>query len=201
MAAILRASAYDDPFMIPADEAHRTELAARAQRGERFKFLCFWGATPERPGQIDRACLSQWYESPFVEDGLTFATAEHYMMHGKAKLFGDATIAARVLADPRPAVAKKLGREVRDFDEARWIEHRFPLIVRGNILKFGQHAELGAFLQRTGAKVLVEASPTDRIWGVGLAANDDAIEDPARWRGLNLLGFALMKARTALATG
>ena len=180
------------------DASHRDRLIARLAGGERLKFLPFWGHTEKRPGTVDAACLSQWYPAPFEADGLLFATAEHFMMHGKAKLFGDDAIAERVLADPRPAVAKKLGREVRGFVEATWTAARFALIVHGNVHKFGQHAELRAFLLRTGAKILVEASPMDRIWGIGLAASSDAVEDPRRWRGLNLLGFALMEARAAL---
>lgn len=185
--------------MATSDEAHREQLIARIASGERLKFLPFWGHTEKRPGTIDAACLSQWYDAPFEVDGLRFATAEHFMMYGKAKLFGDDAIAARVLLDPRPAVAKKLGREVHGFEEARWAAARFALIVRGNVHKFGQHAALREFLSRTGTKILVEASPTDRIWGIGLAADDAAIEDPRKWRGLNLLGFALMAARDELA--
>lgn len=181
------------------DAAHRERLIARIASGERCKFLPFWGHTEKRPGTVDAACLSQWYPAPFEADGLSFATAEHFMMYGKAKLFGDDAIAARVLADPRPAVAKKLGREVRGFTDPTWEAARFSLIVRGNVHKFGQHTPLREFLLRTGTKILVEASPMDRIWGIGLAVTSPAVEDPQKWRGLNLLGFALMEARAELA--
>ncbi|MGJ5203315.1 NADAR family protein [Bradyrhizobium sp. HKCCYLR20261] len=99
---------------------------------------------------------------------------------------------------PGPSQAKKLGREVRGFDDARWTAHRFDIAVRGNVAKFGQNPPLGQWLRSTAEAVLVEASPVDRIWGIGLAADDPRARDPLTWLGLNLLGFALMKARAAL---
>lgn len=166
--------------------------------GETFEYVFFWGHTPKVLGKIDASCLSQWYPAPFVVDGARYATAEHWMMAGKARLFGDDDALAAILDAPDPASAKALGRTVRGFDDARWNAHRFALVVEGNVHKFGQDAALRAFLLATGDRVLVEASPRDRIWGIGLgAANEDA-RDPRRWRGLNLLGFALMQARTRL---
>jgi ribA/ribD-fused uncharacterized protein len=117
----------------------------------------------------------------------------------KAWLFGDHETAAKILAAGHPGEAKKLGRAVRDFDETVWDAHRFDLVVRGNIAKFGQHPELKEFLLGTRNRVIVGASPLDRIWGIGLAADDRRAASPAAWRGLNLLGFALMAAREALA--
>lgn len=87
---------------------------------------------------------------------------------------------------------------MRGFDEARWLAHRFDLVVEGNFAKFTQHPDLLRFLLSTGDRVLVEASPVDAIWGIGLAANDPQSADPARWQGLNLLGFALMVVRDRL---
>jgi predicted NAD-dependent protein-ADP-ribosyltransferase YbiA (DUF1768 family) len=77
----------------------------------------------------------------------------------------------------KPGAAKALGRTVRSFDDKRWEQHRFNIV----------------------GKVLVEASPVDRVWGIGLAADDPRAERPTEWQGLNLLGFALMRARTMLA--
>ena len=121
------------------------------------------------------------------------------MMWRKAKLFGDDEVADKILAIDHPSEAKALGRQVRDFDERVWEAERFEIVVAGSVAKFGQHEELGAFLRGTGDRVLVEASPLDRVWGIGLAASDPAASDPTRWRGLNLLGFALMEARALLA--
>jgi ribA/ribD-fused uncharacterized protein len=87
---------------------------------------------------------------------------------------------------------------VRNFDDARWQGRRFEIVVQGNLHKFGQHAPLAEFLRNTGSKVLVEASPMDRIWGIGLAQDAPEASDPLRWRGLNLLGFALMEVRQRL---
>ena len=96
--------------------------------------------------------------------------------------------------------AKKLGRQVRNFDHARWEAARFDIVVRGNTAKFVQNEPLQSFLFGTGRRVLVEASPVDRIWGIGLAADDPRAMHPEQWRGLNLLGFALMAVRDVLQT-
>ncbi len=88
---------------------------------------------------------------------------------------------------------------MRGFDEGTWTARRWDLVVEGNVAKFGQDPALAAYLLGTGSRVLVEASPRDRVWGIGLAAGDERAADPARWRGLNLLGFALMEARRRLA--
>ncbi|GAA0327828.1 hypothetical protein GCM10010151_17210 [Actinoallomurus spadix] len=158
----------------------------------------FWGHRPPKGGGVGKGCLSQWYPAPFTVDGLRYATAEHYMMAGKARLFGDAEAEERVLADDDPAKAKSAGRKVRGFDETTWAEHRYGLVVAANEAKFGQHPPLRGFLLATGDRVLVEASPYDTVWGIGLSASQPEAARPSEWRGLNLLGFALMDVRTAL---
>ena len=123
------------------------------------------------------------------------------MMAGKARLFGDEEAERRAVSRrAAPRAAKKAGRLVRGFDEAVWERERFALVVEGSVHKFGQNADLREFLLNTGDRVLVEASPVDRIWGIGLAADDQRAADPASWRGPNLLGFALMEARAELRT-
>ena len=161
------------------------------------KYLMFWGHRPEPDGSIGRGCLSQWWPATFTVDSHTFATAEHYMMWSKAKLFNDDEIAEKILSAPHPHRAKALGRQVRAFDQEVWESARYAIVVEGSRAKFTQHDDLGTFLRRTGDRVLVEASPMDRVWGIGLAANDPRAEDPTQWRGLNLLGYALMAARAA----
>lgn len=121
------------------------------------------------------------------------------MMAQKARLFGDAGIHDQILASPNPGKAKALGRSVRGFDEAVWHEHRERIAVEGNTLKFDQNPALRTYLLATGKRVLVEASPVDRIWGIGREATHPGIENPAHWDGENLLGFALMEARSILA--
>ena len=177
----------------------REDLVRAIEQGWVPKFVLFWGHTPAKNGAISKSCFSQWWEGhPFAIDGVTYPTAEHYMMAAKARLFGDEAVLAKILTARTAAEAKKLGRMVEGFDDARWEARRWEIVVAGNVAKFGQHAALRTFLAETGKKVLVEASPSDNIWGIGLAAADAQAENPAAWRGLNLLGFALMEARGRL---
>lgn len=106
-------------------------------------------------------------------DGVIYPTAEHYMMAQKAKLFSDMDIFQQIIQSKHPKQAKDLGRQVKNFDEKIWNEQRFDIVVQGNIAKFSQHPELKDYLLGTGNRILVEASPVDKIWGVGLARNDD----------------------------
>ena len=169
------------------------DLTRLQNEGTRLKFLFFWGHRTPGPGW-----LSQWWPAPFTVDGVVYATAEHYMMAEKARLFGDAETADAVVAAPHPGRAKDLGRRVRGFDERTWREHRVAIVGKGNRAKFEQHPELRDYLLGTRNRVLVEASPLDRVWGIGLAADDPRAERPSSWRGENLLGFALMTVRDAL---
>lgn len=177
------------------------QLTEQVSRGERVKWLLFWGHRPMPDGRLSASCLSQWWPSPFEVDGVRYATAEHWMMASKARLFGDAEAERAALDAATPAQAKNAGRLVRGFDDAVWQRERFGIVVEGSVHKFSSDEALRGYLLGTGGRVLVEASPLDRIWGIGLAADDARAKDPARWRGLNLLGFALMEARERLRTG
>ncbi|MET9398736.1 NADAR family protein [Kitasatospora sp. NPDC002965] len=184
----------------PADTRNRADLTALVAVGVQPKWLMFWGHRAQRDGSVGPGVLSQWWpEHPFTVDGVEYATAEHWMMAGKARMFGDEGMLARILGAASPAEAKKLGRQVRGFDDAAWTAGRFELVVRGNVAKFAQDEALRGYLLSTRRRVLVEASPVDRIWGIGLAADDARAQEPAAWRGQNLLGFALMEARERLA--
>ncbi|MEI5526210.1 NADAR family protein [Streptomyces brasiliscabiei] len=174
-------------------------LTEAVRSGARIKYLHFWGHRPLPDGRIGASCLSQWWPSPFTVDGVEYATAEHWMMASKARLFGDTEAERKAVAAAGPAQAKKIGRLVRGFDDAVWERERFAVVAEGSFHKFAADADLRAFLLGTGDRVLVEASPLDRVWGIGLAADDERASDPARWRGPNLLGFALMAARDRLA--
>ncbi|WP_327749497.1 NADAR family protein [Streptomyces europaeiscabiei] len=176
-------------------------LTKAVQSGARVKYLHFWGHRPRPDGRIGASCLSQWWPSPFTVDGVEYATAEHWMMASKARLFGDAEAERKAVAASSPAQAKKIGRLVRGFDDAVWQRERFAIVAEGSVHKFAAHADLRTFLLGTGNRVLVEASPLDRVWGIGLAADDERAMDPSRWRGPNLLGFALMAARERLLSG
>ncbi|WP_329564068.1 NADAR family protein [Kitasatospora sp. NBC_01266] len=183
----------------PSDTRTREDLAALVASGARPKYLFFWGHQPQRDKTIGTGALSQWWPCRFTIDDITYGSAEHWMMAQKARLFEDPETEQRILAARTPAEAKKFGRLVRGFDEERWAAERFGFVVAGNLAKFGQDQALRDYLLGTGNRVVVEASPLDRVWGIGLAAHDLGADDPNRWRGLNLLGFALMEARAQLA--
>ena len=120
------------------------------------------------------------------------------MMAAKARLFGDEQAASQILKAGSPKQAKQLGRQVNGFDGARWDAEKYRIVTEGSLQKFRQNPALRAFLLSTGNQVLVEASPVDRVWGIGLAADDEKATNPLLWRGENLLGFALMQARDRL---
>ncbi len=177
----------------------REQLVSAAASGHRFEFLFFWGHRPSTDGTITKSCLSQWFAAPFQAEGKLFPTSEHYMMAKKAELFGEPALALQILEAKDPGKAKALGRAVKHFDEQTWQAHRWGIVVEANKHKFGQHPRLQHYLLGTGSRVLVEASPVDAIWGIGLDAMSPAAANPSQWNGLNLLGFALMEVRSALA--
>lgn len=162
------------------------------------KYLFFWGHQPAKDGSITKTCFSQWWESDFTVEGITYRSAEHWMMAKKAELFNDNEVLEKIHACASPAEAKKLGREVRNYDDALWLENRYAIVKEGNYHKFSQDAALKDFLLNTGSRIIVEASPVDDIWGIGLPADNPKAANPATWRGLNLLGFALMEVRDIL---
>ena len=166
-------------------------------QGRRIKYLFFWNHI-ERGSTVSKACLSQWYEAPFVFEDEYYLTAEHFMMAQKAKLFNDMKSFEKILQANHPGEAKKIGREIKDFDEILWQRNRFKITKHGNMLKFNQNQKLKTFLLTTSNRILVEASPKDMIWGIGLDEKNTNIENPFKWKGLNLLGFVLMAVRMEL---
>jgi ribA/ribD-fused uncharacterized protein len=170
------------------------------EKEEQQKFLFFWGHRPTKDGSVSQSCFSQWWVAPFEVDGNQFQTAEHWMMYQKALLFNDSEIVQQVLEVEAPGAAKKLGRKVKGFTPEKWDQHKFEIVVQGNLYKFSQHEELKNFLLNTNQRVLVEASPVDRIWGIGMAKGHKDVNNPMRWKGENLLGFALMEVRDQLKT-
>ena len=184
--------------MQPQDARSVEDLAALVRSGSRLKFVFFWGHTPRVPGRVDQSCLSNWYPARFAVDGITYPTSEHFMMAEKARLFADEEIRSQIIAAKSPGEAKSLGRQVSGFEESVWTRHRFEIVVSGNVAKFDQNEDLGEFLRITGSKVLVESSPRDSIWGIGMRKNDTHADNPLQWKGQNLLGFALMEVRARL---
>lgn len=174
------------------------QLQLACAAGDSFDYLYFWGHSRAPGAPVGKSCMSQWYPSVFTLDGIRYATAEHYMMAGKARLFDDAQALQRILAAPTPKEVKAIGREIHGFDEVLWCDNRQAIVVEGNLGKFSQDPELAQYLLGTAPRVLVEASPVDPVWGIGLAENDPQARTPATWRGPNLLGFALMQVRERL---
>jgi ribA/ribD-fused uncharacterized protein len=166
--------------------------------GETLKFIFFWGNSGNASERVGKFVLSQWYASSFTVDHVTYKTAEHWMMAHKASLFENSEIFKRILEATKPGEVKELGRQIKNFDEEVWDEVKFEIVKAGNIHKFNQNPELLAYLLNTHDRVLVEASPTDTVWGIGLAQDSKMVENPHTWRGKNLLGFALMEARKFL---
>lgn len=178
---------------------NREELVRHMATGATMEFLFFFGHKPRREGRVDPSCFSQWFPRAFVVDDVHYATAEHFMMAEKARLFKDEAALEKILEVFEPAAAKALGRDVKNFDEAVWEKARFDAVLRGTLAKFGAHADLKTFLLSTGERLLVEASPRDKVWGIGMGAQHPDARTPSKWKGKNLLGFALMTARAQFA--
>jgi ribA/ribD-fused uncharacterized protein len=157
---------------------------------QRSEIVTFWGSSSP---------FSNWNISPFVWRDISFNCGEQYMMYRKAMLFGDTTIAAKVLAEPVPAEQKKLGRKVANFVKEVWDAWNVAFMVEGLLAKFSQNERHGDALLATDDKFIIEASPVDPVWGAGLAAGDARILDERTWRGENRLGgMVLMSVRVAL---
>jgi len=142
--------------------------------------------------------FSQWFHSPFEIDGQSFVTAEQYMMYQKAITFNDTNIARMILETEDPRQQKKLGRAVSPYDDNKWFSVADQIVYCGNKAKFTQIANLRAALLATEGTTLVEASPYDRRWGIGLAADDPRAQDQSQWRGENRLGYILTRLRVEL---
>ncbi|SFT44565.1 hypothetical protein SAMN05216474_0610 [Lishizhenia tianjinensis] len=174
------------------------ELITAFDEGQKLKFLYFWGHQPSRDGSVSSSCFSQWWKCSFTHENQLFTSTEQWMMYHKSLLFKDEEIAQKIQQSKSPGEAKDLGRQVRGFDIYTWEEKRFDIVVQGNLLKFSQNEDLKTFLLNTPNRVLVEASPVDEIWGIGLTKDSEKAQNPHTWRGLNLLGFALMETRRIL---
>ena len=143
---------------------------------------------------------SQWNKSDFTIDGMKFTTAEQYMMYKKALLFEDEEVANAIMRTNNPREQKALGRKVRGFDADVWNAVCRDYVYEANYAKFTQDPNLMEQLMATGDKEIVEASPKDRIWGIGLHYDDERVHDKSQWQGKNWLGEAIMRARTQILT-
>jgi ribA/ribD-fused uncharacterized protein len=151
------------------------------------RLILFWGEWP-----------SQWSPARFVFDGTEYNCCEQYMMAEKARVFGDDATLQKILGSTSPRQQKAMGRKVRGFEGALWNEVCRGIVYTGNLARFSQNPDHRDLLLATGMKTIVEASPVDRIWGVGLAPGDPRAADPSQWCGTNWLGIALMQVRDTL---
>ncbi|EBF5115327.1 NADAR family protein [Listeria monocytogenes] len=174
------------------------KIQHKYRKGEKLKYIFFWGHQPAEDGKISKSCFSQWWICSFKVDGVEYNCAEQFMMAEKAKLFNDMEMREKILAAKHPKQAKDFGRLISGFQEDIWLKNRFNIVMRANQAKFSQNEELKKFLMQTKNRILVEASPVDKIWGIGIAADNKNVENPLYWKGLNLLGFALMEVRDEL---
>jgi ribA/ribD-fused uncharacterized protein len=149
--------------------------------------------------------FSQWYQADFVIDDVRYCCCEQYMMAEKAKLFGDGKTLAQIMGTRDPKQQKKLGRQVAGFDKDVWerIEENgkpycWNIVYQGNVAKFQQNPGLGELLQKTAGTTLVEASPYDKIWGIGLGEDDPRAKERSQWQGTNWLGEVLTQVREDL---
>jgi ribA/ribD-fused uncharacterized protein len=151
------------------------------------KFVLFWGSWP-----------SQFFKAKFEIDNVTYVCCEQFMMAEKARVFGDVETEQAILAAKSPREHNALGRKVRGFDPAIWNTVCRGIVYRGNLAKYEQNSELRESLLATGDRTIVEASPEDRIWGIGLAQDNPRAQQPENWQGTNWLGIALMQVRDEL---
>lgn len=156
--------------------------------------ICFWGHRNKDRG-VGKECFSQWYQADFRVNHLTYCCMEQYMMAEKARIFGDEEIAKQIMDETMQDRIKGLGRKVKNFDENTWNEVKYHIVLTGNYYKFSQNEQLRQVLLSTGESILVEASPLDTIWGIGMDANNEDACHPEKWNGSNLLGFALTEVR------
>jgi ribA/ribD-fused uncharacterized protein len=175
-----------------------SDLRRAVDEGRVFRYRFFWGHKGRADGACSDAVFSQFWPCRFEVDGQIYSSAEQFMMAEKARTFGDAEVRRAILATHEPPACKALGRTVRGFDAEVWSRARVDLVVRGNVAKFGQEPRSCAYLLSTLDDILVEASPRDTIWGIGLGRDSPRARDPRTWRGQNLLGFALVRVRSTL---
>lgn len=151
------------------------------------KYVFFWNGI-----------YSQWHPAQFEIGGVYYNCCEQYMMHQKALTFGDFGTAELIMKTNDPSEQKKLGRQVAGFNKDVWDKVCIGIVYEGNLAKFSQNPNLKTQLLATGDKVIVEASPYDVVWGIGMGVEQSGIDNPAQWRGLNLLGWSIMLVRNTL---
>jgi ribA/ribD-fused uncharacterized protein len=171
------------------------DLIDQYNKNKTLKYVFFWNMDK---ANLSIGCFSQWQKSYFEADGYKYSCAEQYMMGQKALIFNDKESFEKILMENNPKIIKALGRQVKYFNAKEWDKIKYKIVLDGNFYKFSQNQEMLKILQSTGNKILVEASPYDKIWGIGVDENNEKIYNPNYWKGENLLGFALMEVRDVL---
>jgi len=151
------------------------------------KFTFFWSGP-----------FSNWHASPFEIDGVWYNCSEQWMMAEKARIFNDTATLAKIMASPDPKEQKAYGRLVQGFDKAKWDAVARDVVYKGCLAKFSQNPDLKAALLATEGTTMVEASPVDKIWGIGLKKDDPRVRDRSQWCGQNWLGQVLDRVRAEL---
>lgn len=172
-------------------------LIKEYKKENRHKFVFFYGHT-QKGKEIDKSCFSQWFITDFIINNIKYNCTEQYMMAEKARLFKDEKMLEKIMKTCHPKEMKAYGRAVENFNKTIWEENCYRIVKTGNMAKFSQNIELLNFIKLTNKRILVEASPRDRIWGIGMGINNPNVENPLAWRGKNLLGFALTEVRDEL---
>lgn len=170
-------------------------LKSEYNKGIKKEYVFFWKS---RGNLISNSCFSQWCKIDFKENNTTYCCMEQYMMSKKALLFNDLEINKKIMESKDPNQIKSYGRKVKNFDEQLWNKYKYLIVLTGNYMKFIQNKDLMLYLFNTKNKILVEASPYDTIWGIGMSAENKEINNPNFWKGENLLGFALTEVREEL---
>jgi ribA/ribD-fused uncharacterized protein len=182
---------------------NKTSLIDYINLGNQVEYLLFWKYRSNESGSIDKsAFFRQCFGARFEIDGIYYPTVEHYTMISKARLFEDIDAEQNILnSKQHPNEATQIGRRIKGFNEKIWIEHCSNILIRGNLAKFAQNELLKEFILSTKNLVIAEANPEEQILGIGLTADNPDAKNPYKWRGLNLLGFALMEVRERLIRG
>lgn len=164
---------------------HEAKMMAKAiEEKNKPKYTFFWSGP-----------FSQWHPSNFEIDGVNFVTAEQFMMYKKALLFHDYKTCAKIMNTSDPREQKAYGREVKNFNNEKWEKYAKEFVYEGNFAKFSQNEDLCEQLIKTDGTILVEASPYDKIWGIGLAADNPKAQNKETWEGKNWLGEVLTDVR------
>lgn len=151
------------------------------------KYVFFWNGI-----------YSQWHKADIIINGIEYNCCEQYMMHQKALTFNDTDIASIVMLTSDPKEQKALGRKIKGFNKEAWDKVCVGIVYTGNLAKFIQNKDLKDILLSTGSRILVEASPYDSVWGIAMGEDIPGVENPANWKGLNLLGWSITMVKQQL---